>query len=245
MKNIFSGRALFKDFFLTFLIQFAILIAALVLYALILGSPLNSNVLQEIRIVGGEETAPHLARLIYMIFAFCAGIAGIFIVQILEKKEKSDAAFWAGIISGLFLWQSIGECSWHFAIPCFTEGETVLNYLPRIEGPSAAMLIIPYLVVLGFLIKNKTFSFGMLALILSFTGNWAGHFISVGTFPVVSRLIEETSWYKLSGTVYGLVLAAAGLFNAIKEGKNRQQKMIWSIVFYFGIAAIPLAFMEG
>lgn len=246
MNNELSKKKIFfKDFFLPFLIQFLILVVALVIFASVTNCSLKNVVLMDSRIVGGEETSPHLARLVYMFISLFLGFCCIFLLRFFENKKMDDASFWFGIIGGIFLWQSIGECSWHFGIPFVENGDVIINYLPRIEGPSSTMILLPFLVITGILIKNKMISFGMLALILSFAGNWVGHFISIGTYPLVYKFFEEGLWYRISGVIYGIILASTGIINALKESSNRHQKMIWSVVFYFGIAGIPLSFMEG
>lgn len=69
--------------------------------------------------VAGEMSEPTAARLAFGIVAFILGIGLIPVANLLNKKDKDllqYVGFGLAFLSGVLLWQSIGECLWHFQI---------------------------------------------------------------------------------------------------------------------------------
>ena len=121
----------------------------------------------------GEMVDPNPLRFAFMLTAF---VLSFFLARHADRqgeRGKVFPAFLTGYAGGTLLWQSVGECSWHFSIVC----EDYLMCFPHIEGASALFLVIITVILLNYCRKRHAFGWGVWVFVLSFVGNWFGHFL--------------------------------------------------------------------
>ena len=221
----------FKYGIIPTLIQFGILFVAMLIFKYLIDE--NSTMLIQDKIqIAGKETDPNIIRFIYMFIAFiCAYVLG-FIAH--NKSKDTTLAFWLGLVGGVLLWQAIGECSWHFY---YQVDETIFT-LPQIEGPSGTALMIMIIPIIVYFIRNKTLSFGFGIFLLSFMINWEGHFILEGTYPYVSSLLNEKTWFIIFGLLIGICTTLFALYLMFYASTNKEGYLVSSIILYVGLGII-------
>lgn len=182
----------------------------------------------------GEEVDSSPTRLAFMCLAFVASfIFGWFAC----RKGRQGAilpAFLLGYTGGTLLWQSTGECAWHFSIV----SEDYLMCFPHIEGASAIILVVVTSLLLVYCYQRNAFDWGVWVFVLSFIGNWFGHFALIGTYPLVSSLMAEELWFKGAGLSIGLATILAALFLGVHSARTRQARLCCCLMLYFGIGII-------
>ena len=182
----------------------------------------------------GEEVDSSPMRLAFMCLAFVGAFVFAYLACRKGKEGKIMPAFWLGYTGGTLLWQSMGECAWHFSI---VEDDYLMCF-PHIEGASALFLVILTTVLLIYCYKRKAFDWGIWVFVLSFIGNWFGHFFLIGTYPIVSSLMEEEIWFKLSGLFLGGLAILLSLFLNFFSARTRKARLCCCLLLYFGIGMI-------
>ena len=154
----------------------------------------------------GEMVDPNPMRFAYMVIGF---VVSLLLARLASRKHKDTyPAFWIGFAGGTLLWQSVGECSWHFSI----RTEDILMCFPHIEGASALFLVILTTLLVLYAYRHHSFDWGLWVFILSFICNWFGHFFQIGTYPLVSSMMEEGQWFVITGAVLGTLTVALACF---------------------------------
>ena len=182
----------------------------------------------------GELVDPNPLRFAYMIVGMVVAFLLAHWANGLGRSGNTMSAFWVGYAGGTLLWQASGECAWHFSIV----GDGYLMCFPHLEGASAIFLVVMSTVLLAYCWKRKAFEWGIWVFVLSFIGNWFGHFVMIGTYPLVSGLMEEASWYRISGWVLGMAVVLAALALDFFAARTRKARLCCSLMLYFGIGII-------
>lgn len=211
------------------IIGITIVLVAILAVCLYLGKGTESII--PVHVHEGETVDPSLPRFIFMSVAF---VVALLLAGRADKTEKLFPAFWIGYTGGTLLWQSVGECSWHFGIPC----EDYLICFPHLEAANSTLLVILFTLLLVYCYKRNAFSWGMWCYILSFTGNWFSHFFIIGTFPYAAAFMEEAQWYALAGGVLGGLITIAALALIFWRAGTTKSRLLCSLLLYFGIGMI-------
>ena len=182
----------------------------------------------------GETVDPNPMRLVFMLVGFVLSFVLAFVADRKGKKEKILPSFFWGYAGGTLLWQSVGECAWHFSI----QGEDYLMCFPHIEGASAIFMVIITTILLVYCYKRKAFSWGVWVFVLSFVGNWFGHFVLIGTYPMVHTLMAEEAWFKGAGAILGTLTCVGALLLNIFAAKDTKARLCSCLMLYFGIGII-------
>ena len=182
----------------------------------------------------GETVDPNPLRLAFMGTAFLLSWAFAWWADRKGNAGRTLAAFWLGYTGGTLLWQSMGECAWHFAI----EGEDYLMCFPHIEGASAIFMVIITTVLLAYCYRRRAFTWGVWVFVLSFIGNWFGHFVQIGTYPLVHTLMEEGTWFMLTGATLGPLTCLAAILLATFSARDTKARLCCCLMLYFGIGII-------
>ena len=182
----------------------------------------------------GEAVDSSPTRLVFMCLAFVASFIFAWLACRKGRDGKTMPAFWLGYLGGTLLWQSTGECAWHFSIV----GDGFLMCFPHIEGASALILVIVTTILLAYGYRRNAFDWGVWVFVLSFIGNWFGHFSQIGTYPLVSSLMEEGEWYLLSGLIVGTSAALLALYLNFFAARTRQARLCCCLLLYFGLGII-------
>ncbi len=197
----------------------------------------NGRLLQEPINVGGEMSEPTTARLIFGIVAFIIGVGLIIFAHYIIKKNKELIGFGLAYCGGVFLWQSIGECLWHFQI-----GGIQIDRIETISSFPLVIIFVIVLIALGFK-KNKNFALWVVA--LSFASNWLGHYITIGLYPIVQSNVDWKTWaYVMSGTVGGTA-TIIGTLLSLFCCKTKRGVYLASMLIFIGIGIIYFGFTEA
>jgi len=182
----------------------------------------------------GEAVDSSPTRLVFM----CLGLLAAFVLAWFAcrkgREGKTMPAFWLGYTGGTLLWQSMGECAWHFSII----GDGYLMCFPHIEGASAIFMVILTSILVEYCYRRNAFDWGIWVFVLSFIGNWFGHFILIGTYPFVNTLMEEDGWYRLAGLIAGSLTVLTALYLNYFAARTRQARLCCCLMLYFGLGII-------
>lgn len=182
----------------------------------------------------GEFVDPNPLRLAYMLIGTVVALVFAHWGNKIGRADKPLKSFLVAYTAGTMLWQSVGECAWHFSIL----GDGYLMCFPHLEGASAAFLVLLTTVMLAYCWKRGAFEWGIWIFVLSFVGNWFGHFVMIGTYPLASKVMGETEWFRLSGWVLGSLTIVAALLLNWFAARNRKARLCCSLMLYFGIGII-------
>lgn len=238
MRNSGLGEgeraAALHGFWLPMLLQFGLLFLAIRLHGAFVGL---GGAVQPAALPGG--VAATAGRLGYMCFALVAGLALVLLAARLSRKGGA-LGFWLGVASGTLLWQAIGEDAPHF-------GATIRGQFVRFPNPEAAGALLPLICLTALLLiaRRANVPHGLRAAALCFYFNWLEHFMMLGLHPLVSARLSRRAWCILSGCLVGAVLMASGLRAGLRRGAAPEQRRIASMIAYFGIGFVAMAFVEG
>lgn len=232
-----NKKWVWKEFILPFLIMLAITAAGIAVFMITIGFGKN---IAPVQTVGDEMTKPTVGRICYEIVSFVGFVLCAIIAEKKSKAGKIDSAFYIGFLSGMLLWQSLGEASWHFG---YSVGGTYFNYF-RIEAPGALLLVIVFGILTAYLMKKRALGFGVLCTLCSFLCNWYGHFVSEGTYPLVAKSLPVSTWYAISGVTIGTIVSIAAIILPIKVFKDKRGHLLCSMILYIGISIISFGFIE-
>lgn len=240
-------KRLFKYFILPTMIQFSVLFLIIMMFVFFIGRGNGAPMLMPSFIVDGEDTDPNLARFLYMIVAVIAASVLFLISSGLPKSHGAGTVtrkFWFSTAGGILLWQSIGECSWHFGIP-YVEAEKGFILLPHLESAAGLPMFILFLLLYFALNRSDSSDFSVRILLLSFICNWYGHISMIGTYPFVCTFMEIDAWYKLSGILIGSLTSLLVLLKLRKKDISTENLYTLSLVFYAGLGIIAMGLRGG
>ena len=190
-------KCVLKDGFLPFLAIFLSMGVLILLFRLCRN--FNATEIQPIMNVAREETNPTVGRLVWCILGAFLSVLLVWIAERLMKKneEKLMLPWILSGISGIILWQSIGESLWHYGLYVMNdEGELSFVNFPRIESIQG----IPFLIlttILFFALNGKA-GFGVQSCLGILLANWFGHISMIGTYPM--HLLWALQWTWRHGT---------------------------------------------
>jgi hypothetical protein len=182
----------------------------------------------------GETVDPNPLRFAFMLIGFALSFVLAAISEHKGRQGRTFPAFWWGYAGGTLLWQSVGECAWHFSI----RNEDYLMCFPHIEGASAIFMVLVVTIFLIYCYERKAFGWGVWVFVLSFVGNWFGHFIQIGSYPIVSSLMEERAWFQLTGAVIGSLTCLAAILLGVFSARDTKARLCTSLMLYFGLGII-------
>lgn len=243
-----------RYFWLPALAQFALLFAAVALFVRIAGRDNGVRELMPALDAGGELTNPNAARLAYLLASCVAAIALAFGARAMGKRSGARAeaaAFWLADLAGLLLWQGLGECAWHFGLPLAVgpagQPSQAWRYVlfMRLESAAAWPTFGLAVALLAYCRRKGAFSPAAWVFALSFMGNWFGHIVLIGTYPLASAAMGEAEWFRLCGVSLGIAVTAWGLYRAIKKDAGAWETRVSSLVFYTGLGIIAMGVRGG
>lgn len=187
-----------------------------------------------IHVDDGETVDPNPMRMAFMLTGFIIAFVLAYFADRKGKDGKVLSSFFTGYAGGTLLWQSVGECAWHFSI----EGEDYLMCFPHIEGASAIFMVVMTTILLVYCFRRQAFSWGVWVFVLSFVGNWFGHFILIGTYPLVHTMLEEDVWFKGAGAVLGILTCLGAILQGVHAARDTKARLCCALMLYFGIGII-------
>ena len=190
----------------------------------------HGKLLQDIKDVAGEETAPTVGRLIYFFVSLCLGIAAFFVSNFFDKKEKSLLSFAFAFGSGVFFWQAFGETIWHFSA-----GGVNFVRIESVQSFPIPIVFAALLIALGF-VKNKNFAIWVM--LLSFACNWFGHYITIGFYPFLEPKVSWKIWANSISGVFGGLSVLLGFFLSLFCSKNKKAVYVSSMLIFIGLGVL-------
>ena len=209
----------------------------------------NSTRILPVVNVAGEETDATIGRLIVCVAFFISSLASAALAMHFRKKSPDQLALpWTfATLGGTLLWDSIGECSWHFGFNVMSdEGEILFTNFPRIESVQGIPFII--ITLLALAAARKKAPFPLMSYFLAFTANWYGHICMIGLFPIAMACgmkVELHLFYRVSGLIHTFLFAAAGLFLIWRKGTKRETRYYAAALLYIALGTLMFGVMMG
>ena len=232
-------KSIFKDGILPFAIMLITMLLSIVLFRITRAS--NTTEFQASFDVAGEETNPTFGRLSYLIVSFVLSMIFVITAYKLHKRNSDSLILpWTlGVTGGTMLWQCIGESMWHFGLTIMNdEGELGFANFPRIESIQGLPFLI--LVLILFFSMRTKLGFGVASWLVAFLGNWVGHFVMIGTFPIAMALGytgDMASWYRLSGLIGTILFGIMGL-GLLCSNTKRENKYLASACLFIAAGCL-------
>lgn len=238
-----TAKEIWEEGICPFLFQLVIIAALVALFVVCVNAGSGDFLIAQHQ-EGGELSSPTLGRFIYMIASLAVGVGAAVWADSagkqLDSRRKMFLSYYIGIVAGTLLWQSVGECSWHFGVQYFNEamGEDVTIFFPRIECLSSLFLFVVVLALVRYSWRKKAFSWGVWCVIISFMANWIGHFIMVASYPFLASYFSEPEWFEIIGLWGGLLIILYSLFVMLFRVHNIRGRLSASMMIYCGVAMI-------
>ena len=202
----------------------------------------------------GEMVDPNPLRLVFMLVAFAGAI--VLAETAIRKGEAGSVwpVFWIGYTGGTLLWQSVGECAWHFSV----RGDGFLMCFPHLEGASAVFLVLLQLFLnrtrwglairaaacdlrtAGLMGVNVTFLIGLVFFVAGLLAAVGGIFLSVrySLYPQLGSITTKAfiaavigGLGSLPGAVLGsLILGLAEMLTAGFISSQMRDLVVYSLL---------------
>ena len=229
-----TRRELALEYFLPLAAEIAILILCLIPFKLFTGL---GPMIEEPSMVGEELTKPTAGRLVFGILVLILWLVFSIIASRAASKDKHYASSLFGFAAGIFLWQFIGEISWHFSVGGvhFVPFESVTTF------PIACLFIL--LMIYGK--RHHSFDWGIWCMLLSFAFNWMGHYVMEGTYPFAASFADQHTWYICASVISGVCGFIFSIIYLLFRVKTRRGRILASMMTYISVAVLAFGLMEG
>ena len=229
-----TPKELLYEYFLPLLAEFLILILCIIPFRLLKSL---GPMVEEPAMVGDAQTMPTAGRLAYGIIALVLWFVFTLIASKEAKKDKHYTSSLLGFAAGIFLWQFIGEISWHYSVGGihFVPFESVTTF------PIACLFIL--LMIYGK--KNHSFDWGVWCMMLSFAFNWMGHYVMEGTYPFVASMVDQHTWYICASVVAGVIGFVYSIIFLLFRVKTKRGRILASMITYISLGVLAFGLMEG
>ena len=229
-----TGREFVFEYLIPLVAEFLILFLCMVLFSLFINL---GPMVQEPSFVGDEQTKPTVGRLVYGAVALMLWLVSSCVASNAAKNDKHYTSSLVGFAAGIFLWQFLGEITWHYSIGGvhFVPFESVTTF------PLACLFII--LMIYGK--KHHSFDWGIWCMMLSFAFNWMGHYVMEGTYPFVESLFDQHTWYVGASLISGIVGFIFSITFLLFRVKTRRGRILASMWTYISLGVIAFGLMEG
>lgn len=204
------------------------------LFAAFIGAGADMTPLIDPHLDEGEMVDPSPMRFAFMCLAFVAAFVCLYFSARAGRNGKTMAAFLTSYAGGTLLWQAVGECSWHFGIVT----EESLICFTHIECASSLFFVILTTILIAYCYRRHAFEWAVWVFVLSFIGNWFGHFALIGTYPLVHTVMEESQWYMISGIALGGLCTLVSLYLGFFAAKTTKARLCSCLALYFSIGMI-------
>ena len=229
-----TRREIVREYLLPLLAEFLILVVSM---AAFMFSVRLGPMIQEQAVVGDSVTMPTAGRFVFGIVALIMWFVFSWTASKAAKEDRHYASSLFGFSAGIFLWQFIGEITWHFSVGGvhFVPFESVTTF------PLACMVIL--LMVYGK--KHHSFDWGIWCMLLSFVMVWMGHYVMEGTYPFVESLVEERTWSVCTSITSGTLGLIFSIVFLLFRVKTRRGRILASMVTYISLGVLAFGLLEG
>lgn len=231
-ETMLKRKEIIREYALPFLGMFVVLMICMFLHRSVI--PLGAMLGPE-EMVGEEMSSPTIGRLVFAGLSFYGFVILTAVSQGIGKQGKIFPSFWCAMFAGTFLWQSIGEDMWHFAV----DGV----HFVQLESITVLPFVILFGMLLYYVLRHDALGWGVQCTFLSFACNWLGHYILLGVYPLVSSLIDANAWCKLVGIGAGSILTILGVYLGVCKSRNTKERLLSVILTYYGVAVLVFGIM--
>ncbi|MDO4807870.1 MAG: hypothetical protein Q4A07_11565, partial [Coriobacteriales bacterium] len=221
-KQIRSTRPeIIREYLVPLIAEFVMLVVLLMAFMFFTGL---GPMVQEPTMLGKMETKPTAGRLAYGIAATVLWFACTYVASRAADKDRHYDSSLMGFAAGLLLWQSVGEISWHFSV----DG---IHFVP-LEKVTTFPLACLFLLLFVYGKRHHSFDWGMWCMLLSFAFNWFGHYITEGTYPFLSSMVDQHVWYVGVSIGAGVLGFAYSIVYLRFRAKTRRGRILGSMLTY-------------
>lgn len=224
-----SNKQKFKEFIIPFLLC---LLSMSIVFAFIFFTKIPSKLLLESKDVYGEKSDPSLSRLILMIVDIFIVIGCLILSRKYNIKDRIYITTFISYLGGTFLWQLLGECTWHFGFF-------------RIEVAPAIPIALLLTILLMYIYRKNTFPWYLLIFIIAFMSNWIGHLVEIGPAQLLQNVLPIKTSYIIFGSIFGGLFLLYCIYRFIFNAVNLKARIITSMGIFISICVIMFAFMES
>lgn len=232
-----GGGKIAKAYVVPFFIQLAIIAGMIFCFMKIVS--LGEMIMPVVE-KSGEFTRPTSGRLFYTIVSFCMFILMAVCASYFSRTGHTYGPFYMGFLAGTFLWQSIGECVWHFG--AYSEG--VFVNFTRLESVEVIPLLMPIFLLIDYGFHRRFYNWGVQAVIRAFVCNWMGHYVTTGMESVWSKVFGGEIWSIVVSLSLGIAFAAGGLVYAFSGGHSEKNLLRASTATFIGVSVVVFGFIH-
>ena len=229
-----TRRELLLEYFLPLLVEFLILGVAILSFSLFVAL---GPMIEEPALVGEAQTKPTLGRLVFGLAALVLWFVFTLVASKSAKKDKHFAPSFFGFVAGIFLWQFIGEISWHYSVGG-------VHFVP-LESVTTFPLACLFILLLIYGKRHHSFDWGVWCMLISFAFNWMGHYVMEGTYPFVASMVDQHTWYVGASLVSGVFGLIGSILFLVFRARTRRGRLLASMLTYISVATIAFGILEG
>ena len=229
-----TRRELLFEYFLPLLVEFLILGVAILSFSLFVAL---GPMIEEPTLVGEAQTKPTLGRLVFGLAALVLWFVFTLVASKSAKKDKHFAPSLFGFVAGIFLWQFIGEISWHYSVGG-------VHFVP-LENVTILPVACLFIMLLIYGKKHHSFDWGVWCMLISFAFNWMGHYVMEGTYPFVASMVDQHTWYVGASLVSGVFGLIGSILFLVFRARTRRGRLLASMLTYISVATIAFGILEG
>lgn len=229
-----TRKELLFEYFLPLLVEFLILGVAILSFSLFVAL---GPMIEEPALVGEAQTKPTLGRLVFGLAALVLWFVFTLVASKSAKKDKHFAPSFFGFVAGIFLWQFIGEISWHYSVGG-------VHFVP-LESVTTFPLACLFILLLIYGKRHHSFDWGVWCMLISFAFNWMGHYVMEGTYPFVASMVDQHTWYVGASLVSGVFGLIGSILFLVFRARTRRGRLLASMLTYISVATIAFGILEG
>lgn len=229
-----SKKDFFRDYLLSIVLELVILFALMGFCSLFI---YKGALVGEAKLIGAEMSSPTSGRLIYLFLSFVLALALCIAASKLARNGKETGAFWLGYISGILLWQAVGEEAWHFSVGG-------INFV-QLESVASFPVVLLFLGFVLYCAQHRSLDWGLWITVISFACNWIGHYVTVGIYPFFSSLTDSHTWNVCAGSIGGCAVFLYSIFYLHHHADTKKGRMFASMLTYIAIGIVSLSIIDG
>jgi hypothetical protein len=229
-----TRRELLFEYLLPLLAEFAILGVCILSFGVFVNL---GPMIEEPALVGEVLTKPTVGRLAFGITVLVLWFVCTLIASKSAKEDRHFLPSFLGFVAGIFLWQFIGEISWHYSVGG-------VHFVP-LESVTTFPLACLFILLLIYGKKHHSFDWGIWCMLLSFAFNWMGHYVMEGTYPFVAAMIDRHAWYVGASLVSGICGLIFSIVFLLFRAKTKRGRLLASMLTYISVATIAFGILEG
>ncbi|MCQ2792738.1 MAG: hypothetical protein MJ208_04385 [Bacilli bacterium] len=220
-------KKILTEYLLPIAIQLGIFLILMLLHRFTVKAGFN---IQEPESVNGMVSSPTVGRLVYLLINPFLIATAIYFALYFNKKKDDLLTFVFANASGILLWQFFGEDFWHFSI-------NGIHFLTFETAEALPIMFILILLLVYFALKKEK-NWGLWLILIVFSYNWMGRFITEGLYPFVSSVIPFYMWSLIIALTVCLLACLFSLYLGLYASKDKQARYLSSILTFASVSIL-------